>query len=201
MKRSWGLPRSTPFEIEFEPTADEGQSIRESLGEVSAQQPSVEELVTALSRAQRMSVESVGDSPDLGRRGVYAWYADMGGHSILRQAGLVGGDEDRPVYIGKTLARRGFRQRVLGMHIHGNAENSTLRKTLAGVLKAAGRSPDDVSNYMRAHLSVALLPVDSDALIPGIERNLIESLEPVLCVEGRDTRNGEQVRRLRSASA
>ena len=51
-------------------------------------------------------------------------------------------------------------------------ENSTLRKTLAGVLKAAGCPPpdDDVSNYMHAHLSVALLPVDDEVLIPRIER-------------------------------
>ena len=87
------------------------------------------------------------------------------------------------------------------MHIRGNAENSTLRKTLAGALKAAGCSPDDVSNYMHTHLSVALLPVDNEALIPGIERNLIKALEPVLCVEGLETPNAEQVSRLRSASA
>ena len=105
------------------------------------------------------------------------------------------------MYIGKTLARRGFRQRVLDMHIHGNAENSTLRKTLAGVLKAAGCPPpdDDVSNYMHAHLSVALLPVDDEVLIPRIERKLIEALEPVLCVEGlEETPNADRVSRLRS---
>jgi hypothetical protein len=162
---------------------------------------SVEELVTALSCAHRMSVDSVKRHPDLGKRGVYAWYADDVGQSILRQAGLTVPDEDRPVYIGKTLAQRGFRQRVLDMHIHGNAENSTLRKTLAGVLKAAGCPPpdDDVSNYMHAHLSVALLPVDDEVLIPRIERKLIEALEPVLCVEGlEETPNADRVSRLRS---
>ena len=165
------------------------------------QEPSVEELVTALSRAQRMSVDSVERSPDVEKRGVYAWYADDVGHSMLRQAGLTVRHEDRPVYIGKTLARRGFRQRVLGVHIHGNAENSTLRKTLAGVLKAAGRPPDAVSQHMHAHLSVALLPVDDERLIPGIERKLIKTLEPVLCVEGPETPNAERVSRLRSASS
>ena len=89
------------------------------------------------------------------------------------------------------------------MHIHGNAENSTLRKTLAGVLKAAGCPPpdDDVSNYMHAHLSVALLPVDDEVLIPRIERKLIEALEPLLCVEGLETPNADRVSRLRSASS
>ena len=163
---------------------------------------SVEELVTALSCAHRMSVDSVKRHPDLGKRGVYAWYADDVGQSILRQAGLTVPDEDRPVYIGKTLAQRGFRQRVLDMHIHGKAENSTLRKTLAGVLKAAGCPPpdDDVSNYMHAHLSVALLPVDDEVLIPRIERKLIEALEPVLCVEGLETPNADRVSRLRRKS-
>ena len=91
------------------------------------QEPSVEELVTALSRAQRMSVDSVERSPDLEKRGVYAWYADDVGHSTLRQAGLTVRHEDRPVYIGKTLARRGFRQRVLDMlHLGQQQLNGSL---------------------------------------------------------------------------
>ena len=201
-----------PYVVREASTEGTGELVTRSLAQLSEgvkgggvlpvqQEPSVEELMTALSRAQRMSVDSVERSPDLGKRGVYAWYADDVGHSTLRQAGLTVRHEDRPVYIGKTLARRGFRQRVLGMHIHGNAENSTLRKTLAGVLKAAGRPPDAVSNYMHAHLSVVLLPVDDEGLIPGIERKLIKTLEPVLCVEGLETPNAERVRRLRSASS
>ena len=153
--------------------------------------------VKALNSAQRVSVDSVERHPDLGKRGIYAWYADEVGQSTLRRAGLTVRDDDRPVYIGKTLAKRGFRDRILGMHIRGDTENSTLRKTLTGMLKAAGCPSDDVSNFMRIHLTVALVPVDNEALLPCIEPKLIKTLEPVLCIQELKNPNAKLVRRWR----
>ena len=151
----------------------------------------------ALISAQRMPTDSVEHHPDLDKRGIYAWYADDVGHSTLRRAGLTVRDDDRPVYIGKTLAKRGFRHRVLDMHIRGTAENSTLRKTLSGVLKAGGYPSNDVSNFMGAHLTVALLAVDDEARIPCTELKLIKMLEPALCVDGLETPNAKRVKNLR----
>ena len=98
------------------------------------------------------------------------------------------------MYIGKTLAKGGFRDRILGMHIRGDTENSTLRKTLTSMLKAAGCSSDNVSHFMRTHLTVALVPVDNEALLPCIEPKLIKTLEPALCIQGLKTPNAKLVR-------
>ena len=93
-----------------------------------------------------MSVESVTHYAGLDNRGIYGWYADGRARTVLRQAGLSVRD-DGLVYIGKTKVS--FRQRVFGQHINGSVENSTLRKTLRGVLIATDSQATgaDVSRF------------------------------------------------------
>ena len=141
-----------------------------------------------------MRVDSVARYAGLDNRGIYGWYADARARSILRQAGLSVRD-DGLVYIGKT--KDSFRQRVLGKHINGSVQNSTLRKTLRGVLIATDSqaTPADVSRFMRAHLKVAMLSIDDAALIDSVERRLIETHKPALNVKGNP--NAARVKELR----
>ena len=105
-------------------------------------------------------------------RGIYAFYADDIGQDVLRRAGLAVRD-DRLVYIG--MIEGSFRERVFGKHIKGSVGNSTLRKTLTGVLRAVG-TKTGVNGFMQAHLRVALLPIDDVALIQPLEDKLITEL-------------------------
>ena len=104
--------------------------------------------------------ESVRGYSHLDARGIYAFYADDVAQDVLRRAGLAVRD-DRLVYIGMT--KDSFRERVLGKHIKGSVSNSTLRRTLQGVLRTVG-TETDVNGFMQAHLKVALLPIDNVAL-------------------------------------
>lgn len=137
--------------------------------------------------------ESVRRYSHVDAKGIYAFFADECGQDVLRRAGLAVRD-DRLVYVGMT--EDSFRERVLGKHIKGSVSNSTLRKTLAGVLRTVG-TETDVNGFMKAHLKVAFLPINNVALIQPLEDKLIAELRPPLCAKGLDTSNAIRVRELR----
>ena len=141
-----------------------------------------------------MGVDSVTHYAGLNNRGIYGWYADGRARAALRQAGLSVRD-DGLVYIGKTKVS--FQQRVLGKHIRGSETNSTLRRTLKGVLIATDSTatPAEISRFMRAHLKVAMLSIDDAALIDSVEDTLIKEYKPALNVKGNP--NSARVKELR----
>lgn len=156
----------------------------------------VAEDALAQSRTAPLRMEAVAGHADLDNRGIYFWFADGRARAVLRQVGLEVGDTGL-IYIGKTTSFRGFRARVLDSHINGTVENSTLRKTLRGVLIATNSSATrtDVSEFMRAHLRVALESIDADR-IDSAERQYLATNKPLLnSVQGNP--NLARVRELR----
>ena len=139
-------------------------------------------------------------------KGIYAWYADRDGQSVLSKVGLRVRD-DGLVYIGSTTDDYDYR--IVRCHLRGTVRNhppgtrgygSTLRRSLAGVLcKVTGRaSEQQVTHFMNAHLRVALKPmtgtVDS---IRQVESKLILKYEPALNIKNLRNDNSKLLRRMR----
>ena len=145
-----------------------------------------------------LPIEAVPTYDGLHRRGVYAWHADAHAQDLLRRAGLRVGNG--PIYIGKTLGS--FRER-LGKHINGSVKNSSFRKALRSVLTATddpGATRADVTRFIRAHLRVAILPIENPASIDAVEQQLIRTREPSLNQKGLRNANVKQLRKLLSAA-
>ena len=140
------------------------------------------------------------------RRGIYAWYADRDGQSVLNMAGLKV-RSDGLVYVGS--ATESFDYRIVRCHLQGTVRNhprgvrgygSTLRHSLAGVLfKTTGRaSEQQVTHFMDAHLQVALKAMNASAeSIHREESKLIQRYEPALNIKGLGSDNVESLRRMR----
>jgi len=149
-----------------------------------------------LPRSARMRIDSVGDHPNLERRGIYFLYADRRARAVLSAAGLRV-RSDGLVYSGKATVT--FRQRVVSDHINGTRDKSGVRATLRGILGKSW-SParrEDVDRFMRAHFTVALQPVRWGR-IGSVEKQFINEYRP--CFNLKDnpcSHNPDRVRELR----
>ena len=114
---------------------------------------------------------------------------------------------DGLVYIGK--ATESYDYRIVQCHLRGTVRNhprgtrgygSTLRRSLAAILYGlTGRaSEQQVTDFMNAHLQVALKPMDGTAdSIRQEESKLIGHYQPALNIEGSDDDNAMALRRMR----
>ncbi|WP_147332037.1 DUF6884 domain-containing protein [Geodermatophilus marinus] len=143
------------------------------------------------------------------RPGLYSWWVDAAGADELT-AGLGHLVEPGLVYAGRaggirpngSASANTLWGRVAEMHLGGNRSFSTFRLTLAACLSAsAGRAvgETEVSDWIHAHLSVAVLPLAPEDVSPG-ETELLGSADPPLNLSGVPrTPLRQALTRLRSA--
>ena len=130
--------------------------------------------------------------------GLYSWWVDQSGaEELSRGLGL-------PVacgliYAGLAGATRwpsGKRSnntlwlRVTTMHLGGNHEFSTLRRTLGAILaKAKGVGHIDeqaLTEWMNEHLRVVTMPYGDGDALGRIERSVLDELDPPLNLQGME---------------
>jgi hypothetical protein len=161
--------------------------------------PSVDVLVSLLrdSTASRTPAELVAAGADgLRVPGLYSWWVDEAGADDLA-TGLGHRVEAGLVYAGLAGATRwpsGRRSkntlwtRITGMHLGGNHEMSTLRRTFGSIL-AEGRGwaridENSLTRWMGEHLRAVLVPyADADGL-GQMEKDVLERLDPPLNLMG-----------------
>jgi hypothetical protein len=124
--------------------------------------------------------------------GLYTWWVDDAGAADLTRgtghpvapglvyAGKAGGH--RPDAVPSTATLWG---RISGNHLRGNVRSSTLRRSLAALLRAAGLADDEdaVTRWMHEHLRVAVLPVASED-VASLEDELVAGAKPPLNLAG-----------------
>jgi hypothetical protein len=121
--------------------------------------------------------------------GLYSWWVDAAGAEAL-SSGL--GHEVRPglIYAGRAggtrpngvVSTNTLWGRIGTMHLGGNRSFSTFRLTLTAALAHSGTSVDDeraLTEWMRQHLRVAVLPLPSEHVVPAEDR-LLELADPPL---------------------
>jgi hypothetical protein len=149
----------------------------------------------------RLLRESAAVSPDeflamgkqvADRPGLYSWWVDeVGAAALSRGLGLpvVAG----LIYTGLAGATRwpsGQRSkntlwlRIATMHLAGNHEFSTFRRTLGAILAAESGSTDideqALSEWMRAHLRVITVSLDDRDELGRLEKRVLAALDPPL---------------------
>lgn len=128
--------------------------------------------------------------------GLYSWWVDQDGASDLTD-GLELLVEPGLIYAGLAGATRwpsGKRSantlwtRVGGMHLGGNHEFSTFRKTLGSILARAAGSPriDEASltSWMKEHLKVIAIPSDDPDNLGSLEHDVLADIDPPLNLKG-----------------
>lgn len=141
-----------------------------------------------------------GNLSCLERPGLYAWWVDEAGARDLA-GGL---DVDIPsgrIYVGQSgatfwpsgkLSDNTLGKRIGQMHLDGRVRGSTFRWTLAAALfdrldvqvrapmVITSASERALSEWMRAHLSIAVQPHDDRDSLEGLERQMLGLLDPPL---------------------
>jgi hypothetical protein len=145
--------------------------------------------------------------------GLYAWYGDEVAQSLIERAlgGLVGallyvGQAGATKWPSGTSSNATLGSRIRSQHIGGNTGTSTLRRTLAaalgpglglkvadGVLDRTGEQ--QLRDFMREHLEVAVLPISDRGRIGEIEAAVVRELDPPLNLDHLDRTDAR--RRLR----
>lgn len=185
-----------------------------SIDQESAEKPShVDQFVEAL----RDSVSAVSPKAfaDRGkafidRPGLYSWWVDQAGaEDLSRGLGLL--VEPGLIYAGLAGATRwpsGKRSsntlwsRVMTMHLGGNHEFSTFRRTLGAILAAATGAAriDEVglTLWMYEHLEIVAIPFEDRDVLGHLEREVLERLDPPLNLQSvRPTLLRRRLRELR----
>ena len=131
------------------------------------------------------------DGPDASRCGVDGWWADETARRLIEKT--LDTDASSLIYVGQT--RRTLATRVLDDHLNGSIRNSTLRWSLTAILMTtptfAAKHSDPravvgspmLSDWMREHLEVAIIPVDRSELVKG---RVINHYDPPLNLRGVD---------------
>lgn len=133
---------------------------------------------------------------EVDRRGLYSWWVDEGGAEDLSR-GLRLPLRPGMIYAGLAGATRwpsGQRSnntlwlRISTMHLAGNHEFSTFRRTIGSILASANGSVtiDEVAltSWMNAHLRVITVAYDDGDSLGRIERAVLEDLDPPLNLQG-----------------
>lgn len=134
--------------------------------------------------------------PELESAGLYSWWVDDAGASHLTEGlGLL--VEPGLIYAGQGGATRWpsgrrsdntLRERLVSMHLGGNASFSTFRLTLGAVLRVH-RGWDRIdeaalTEWMKEHLSVIAVPHPDPDQLGALEHRVLEELDPPLNLKG-----------------
>ncbi|MDP9442282.1 MAG: hypothetical protein M3P34_08930 [Actinomycetota bacterium] len=162
----------------------------------------VDVLVAALSNSTRAQAPAgfPVDARAAANPGLYSWWGDEEGRRVLAAALDV--DELPPLlYAGQAGATKWpsgkrsnatLRSRIGQQHIRGNARSSTFRLTLSTILlvelgltpATGGRlTPDSnrvVSDWIAAHLRVAIVPFPDRDRLGVVEAAVVGRLDPPL---------------------
>jgi len=130
------------------------------------------------------------------RPGLYSWWVDQAGADDLSR-GLGLPIECGLIYAGLAGATRwpsGKRSnntlwlRVMTMHLGGNHEFSTFRRTLGAILaQANGANHIDenaLTQWMHDHLKIITIPYDDRDALGRLERDVLGQLDPPLNLQG-----------------
>lgn len=130
------------------------------------------------------------------RPGLYSWWVDEAGAATL-SSGLGLTVAPGLIYAGLAAATRwpsGQRSkntlwlRIATMHLAGNHEFSTFRRTIGAILAAEIGSTDvdeqALSEWMRAHLRVVAISFDDRDELGRLEKRVLTALDPPLNLLG-----------------
>lgn len=145
--------------------------------------------------------ESPGEFLSAGREasnrpGLYSWWVDETGATDISE-GLGHPVSPGLIYAGLAGATRwpsGKQStntlwlRIVTMHLGGNHEFSTFRRTLGAILASAAGSThvdeERVSRWMAEHLRVATVPFDDRDELGRLEARVLATLDPPLNLKG-----------------
>jgi GIY-YIG catalytic domain len=137
------------------------------------------------------------------RPGLFGLWVDEAGAADLAR-GLDEPLEAGRIWVGQAGATRGTSGRVttdtLGSriartHLQGRVRSSTVRLTLAGILFVQldlvvqasallqASAEQELSDWMRAHLSIAVHPHDDRDSLTGLEQAVVQRLDPPLNID------------------
>jgi hypothetical protein len=146
----------------------------------------------AMSPAQFLATNGAG----LKVPGLYSWWVDHAGAHDLT-AGLKHPVTDGLIYAGLAGATRwpsGGRStntlwsRIATMHLGGNHEFSTFRRTVGAILAAAaGRDRIDenqLTTWMHQHLKIVAVPYDDADRLGRLEERVLEEIDPSFNLKG-----------------
>lgn len=135
--------------------------------------------------------------------GLYSWWADETARHLIGE--VLRCDIPPLIYAGQSGATKwpsGKRSsatldsRIRGNHINGNAFSSTFRLTVSAILmeplklrvakpyRLHPRDREQVSNWIREHLKVAIASYADRDSLRDLEEQLLESLDPPLNLQG-----------------
>lgn len=142
-----------------------------------------------------------GNLENLDMPGLYAWWVDEEGARNLSE-GIGLPIAAGRIYIGQAGATRGkrseatFSSRIEGNHLSGLIRSSTFRRTLAALLfqvldlevigprKMDKVSEKRLSDWIRAHLEIAVYAFSDRDALKHLEDQVMERLDPPLNLEG-----------------
>lgn len=156
-------------------------------------------------RAKRVPArEWPPSSAQLQHAGLYAWWVDAAGAAMLSEA--LGDVAAGRIYAGQAGATRfpsgkrsgtTLRSRI-GLHLHASIRESTFRWTLAAALRSglelevvgprrlAGDDKRRLSEWMAAHLEIAIHAVSDRDRLGSLEKSVLRKLDPPLNLEGME---------------
>ena len=139
----------------------------------------------------------------LDRPGLFAFWVDEAGAADLAR-GLDLPLEAGRIWIGQAGATRWpsgransdtLGERIARTHLMGRVRSSSIRLTLAGILFAQldlvvqasallqASAEQDLSDWMSAHLSIAVHPHDDRDSLAGLEQGIVQRLDPPLNID------------------
>ena len=130
------------------------------------------------------------------RAGLYSWWVDQSGADDLSR-GLGLAVDPGLIYAGLAGATRwpsGMRSkntlwsRVMTMHLGGNHEFSTFRRTLGAIVAHASDAKqideDGLTRWMYEHLRIVTITYDDRDTLGRLERDVLAEIDPPLNLQG-----------------
>jgi hypothetical protein len=154
--------------------------------------------------AQITASDWPGTARGLDQPGLYSWWVDTAGAKDLA-AGLGHRVRGGRIYTGQTgatkwpsgtIGKATLGSRIGDNHLRGSIGSSTFRQTLAAALatplqliatapkKLDRESEQRLSEWMRAHLHVAVHPFSERDALVDLEEQVLTALDPPLNLEG-----------------
>lgn len=152
-----------------------------------------------LDEANRVAAAAfLGTDEEARQPGLYAWFVDVEGATQLSEgaaqkitAGLVYAGQ-----AGAGTSSAALASRIRGNHIGGTITGSTFRMTLASLLakrlglvddggrKLAGDGEARLTEWIRCHLSLAVVAAPDRAAVARLEDDVLAVLDPPLNLAG-----------------